>query len=188
MRSTGSPDRGNNPAERGENHIHDGAQHENMERAEPITEPVENQAERAIADTENEPTEKSRCQEVPRHAQKPKNRNRSEKTENHGGGDIALQREAFQEWGVIGNNQPYGENQSQTNANVNTGANRRVAEDVQPAITGQMWAYLHEVLGSQGASIRLTRIYGDGCVTSTTTAGPGALSFPARSTAVTVYQ
>jgi len=41
-----------------------------------------------------------------------------------------------------------------------------------------MWAYLHEVLGSQGASIRLTRIYGDGCVTSTTTAGPGALSFP----------
>jgi hypothetical protein len=37
MRSTGSPDGGNNPAERGENHIDDGAQHENMERAEPIT-------------------------------------------------------------------------------------------------------------------------------------------------------
>src|ERR1700686_2408785 len=119
---TGSPDRCNNPAERGENHIHDGAQHENMKCAEPITKPVVNQTESAIAEAENQPTEKLRRQEGPLHAQKPKNRNRTEKTENHGGGDIALQREAFQEWGVMGNIQPCGENQSQTNTNVNTGA------------------------------------------------------------------
>ena len=89
---------------------------------------------------------------------------------------------------MIGNNQPCGENQSQTNANVNTRANRRIAEDLEPAITGQMWAYLHKVLGSPGASIGLTRIYGDGCAISTTTGAPGSLSFPARSTAVAVYQ
>ena len=84
MRSTGSPDRGNNPAECGENHIDDGAQHENMERAE-----------RAIAEAENEPSDKARRQEMPRKAQKPKNGNRSEEAQNHGGGDIALQRELF---------------------------------------------------------------------------------------------
>jgi hypothetical protein len=65
MRFTGSPDCGNNPGERGDNHIYDSAQHENMERAEPATEPVENQAERAIAEAENEPTEKARRQQKP---------------------------------------------------------------------------------------------------------------------------
>src|SRR5260370_35326671 len=108
---------------------------------------------------------------MPRQAQKPKNRNRGEEAENRGSGDIALQREAFQEWGVIGDNQPCRENQSQTNTNVNTGAYRRVAKDVEPSITRKMWTYLHEVLASQGASIRLTGIYGDGCVTPPTTAG-----------------
>ena len=188
MRFTSSPDCGNNPGERGDNHIHDSAQHENMERAEPIIEPVENQAERAIAEAENEPTEKARRQEKPWQPQKPKDRNRSDKAENRGGGDIALQRKAFEEWGAIGNNQPRGENQSQTDPHINTGANRRVAEDVEPAITGQMRTNQHKALVSQDASIRLTRIYDDGCVTSTTTAALGALSFPVRSTAVTVYQ
>jgi hypothetical protein len=187
MRFTGSPDCGNNPGERGDNHIYNSAQHENMERAEPATEPVEYQAERAIAEAENEPTEKARRQKEPRQAQKPKNGNRSDKAENRSGGDIALHREAFQERGVIGNHQPRGENQSQTDPHVNTGANRRVAEYMEPTIPGQMRTNQHEELVSQDASIRLTRIYDDGCVTSTTTAAPGALSFPARSTAVTVY-
>src|SRR5213080_4903429 len=125
---------------------------------------------------------------MPRQAQKPKNGNGSEEAENRGGGDIALQRKAFQEWGMIGNHEPCAENQSQTNTHVNTRANRRVAEDVEPTITGQMRANRHRVLDSQDASNCATRIYGDGCVTSTTTGAPGALSFPARSTAVTVYQ
>ena len=59
MRSTGSPDRGNNPAERGEYHIDDRAQHENMKRAEAITEPAENHAQRAIAEAENEPSDEA---------------------------------------------------------------------------------------------------------------------------------
>jgi hypothetical protein len=188
MRFTGSPDNGNNPAERSENHIHNGAHHEDLKRAEPIAEPAEDQAERAIAEAENEPANKARCQEMPRQAQKPKDGNRREEAENRDGGDIALHREAFQEWSMIGNNHPCGENQSQTNTHVNTGANRRVAKDVEPTITGQMRMYRHEALGSQDASNRSTRIYGDSCVTSTTTGAPGALSFPARSTAVTVYQ
>jgi len=188
MRFTGSPDCGNNPAERSENHIHDGAQHEDLERTEPIAEPAEDQAERAIAQAENEPAKKARCQEMPRQAQKPQNGNRSEETENRGGGDIAFHRKAFQEWRMIGNHQPRGENQRQTNTHIHAGANRRVAEDMEPTITGQMRTYQHEVLGSQDASNRLTRIYGDGGVTSTTTGAPSALSFPARSTAVTVYQ
>src|SRR2546429_16174 len=145
MRSTGSPDRGNNPAERGENHIDDGAKHENMERAEPITEPAEKCAERGIAEAENEPSDKARRQQMPRKAQKPKNGNRSEEAQNHRGGDIALQRKGLQEGGMIGNSDPGGENQGQTNTNVNTGANRRVAEDMEPAIPRQMRTNQHEV-------------------------------------------
>src|SRR6266436_1735446 len=188
IRFTGSPNNGHNPGEGSENHIHDSAQHENLKRAEPAAEPVIGQAERAIAYTENKPAKKARRQEMAWQAQKPKDGNRGKKTENRGGGDIALQRKAFQEWGMIGNHQPYGENQTQTNTHVNTGANRHVAEHMEPTITGQMRTYQHKVLGSQDSSLRLTRIYGDGCVTSTTTGAPGSLSFPARSTAVTVYQ
>src|SRR5712692_3470742 len=123
-----------------------------------------------------------------RQAQKPKNGNRSEKAQDRGGSDIALHRKAIQERGVIGNHQPCGEHQSQTNANINAGADCRIAENVEPTITGQMRTYQHKVLGSQDSSLRLTRIYGDGCVTSTTTGAPGSLSFPALSTEVTVYQ
>src|SRR6266851_4811997 len=102
---------------------------------------------------------------MPRQAQEPKNRNDSEKAEDRSRRDIALQRKAFQERGVIRNHQPCGENQRQANSHVNTSADGRVTEDVEPAITGQMRTYQHEVLGSQETSNRLTRIYGDGCVT-----------------------
>ena len=159
-----------------------------MERAEPQTEPAEDQTERTIAKAENEPRQEARCQEMSRQAQKAKNGNGSEEAEKRGAGDVALQRKAFEERGMIGNNEPCGENQSQANPHVNTGAYRRVAEDVEPTITGQLRVNRHRVLGSQDASNRLTASYGDGGVTSTTTGASGALSFPARSTAVTVYQ
>src|SRR5260370_17166794 len=99
-----------------------------MERAESATEPLEDQAERAIAEAENEPTEKARRQEEPWQAQKPKNGNRSDKAENRSGGDIALHREAFQERGLIGNHQPPGANQSHTNPHLTTPPNRPLAQ------------------------------------------------------------
>ena len=121
-------------------------------------------------------------------AQKPEDGNRGEKAENRGGGDKALRRKAFQERRVIRNHQPGGKYQSQADAYVDTGADRRVAEDMEPSIAGQMRTYQHAVLGSQETSNRVTRFYGDGCVMSTATGAQGGLSFPARSTAVTVYQ
>jgi hypothetical protein len=188
MRFPRSPDHADNPTERGEYHIHDGAQHENLERTEPVAEAVKNHAERAIARAENEPSKEARGQEMPWQAQKAKNGNGSQKAEDRGRRDIALQRETIQERRMIRDHQPRGENQSQANAHINTRANCRVAEDVEPTITGQMRTYQHAVLGSQETSNCLTRFYGDGCVTSTATGAHGGLSFPARSTAVTVYQ
>src|SRR2546422_553322 len=152
MRFTGSPDHANNPAERGEYHIHDRSHHKNMERAEPVAETMEYEAERAITQAENQPAKKARCHEMPGQAQKPKNGNRGEKTQDRGGGDIALHRKAIQERGAIGNHQPCGEHQSQTNANINAGADCRIAENVEPTITGQMRTYQHKVLGSQDTS------------------------------------
>src|SRR5258705_5311289 len=82
-------------------------------------------------------------------AQKPEDGNRGEKAENRGGGDKALRRKAFQERRVIRNHQPGGKYQSQADAYVDTGADRRVAEDMEPSIAGQMRTYQHAVLGSQ---------------------------------------
>jgi hypothetical protein len=188
MRLTGSPHHANYPAERSKYQIHEGAKHENLHRAPPVAEPAENHAERAIAHAENNPANEARCQEVSWEAQEPKDGNARQEAQDRGGGNIALHREAIQERRVIGNQQPGGEYQRQAHTDVNTGADGRIAENVEPTITGQMRTYQHERRVSQDASIRSTRIYGDGCVTSTATGAHGGLSFPARSTAVTVYQ
>src|ERR1700676_4619772 len=156
---TRSPDHAYNPAERGEYHIHDGAQYENMNRAEPVAQPAIDQAERTVAETENKPAKKTRGQEMSRQAQKPKDGNRGEKGENCGGGDKALRGKALQERRVIRNHQPRGKYQSHADAHVNTGADRRVAEDVEPTITGQMRTYQHAVRGSKETSNCSTRIY-----------------------------
>ena len=55
MRFSRSPDGAHNPAKRRQNHIHDRPHHENLEGAEPVAEPVEDQAQRAIAEAENQP-------------------------------------------------------------------------------------------------------------------------------------
>src|SRR5712691_476318 len=149
MRFAGSPDRGNDPAERTENHIHNGAQHENVKRAKPIAEPAKDQAEHAIAQAENEPAKKAGRQEMTRHAQEPKDGQRREESQNRGGGDIALQGKALQERHAIGDDQPSGKNQGQANTDVNTRPNGRVREDVEPTITWQMWTKRHRVPSSQ---------------------------------------
>src|SRR6266478_6283843 len=136
MRFTSSPDRGNNPANRSDNHIRHGAQHEDLERAMPIAEPAEDHAERTIAQAENDPAQKARRQEMPRQTQKPKNRNRCEEAENRHRGDIPLQGKTLQKRRMIGNDQPGDENQRQANTDVNTGADRRVGEDMEPTISG----------------------------------------------------
>ena len=64
MRFTRSPDHADNPAERSEYHIYDRPQHKNMERAEPVAETAEYEAERAITHAENQPAKKARCQEM----------------------------------------------------------------------------------------------------------------------------
>lgn len=70
------------------------------------------------------------------HVQESQDRNQSEETEKHGGGDIALQRQAAEQRYVIGEKQPGGENQREANGGVNADSNRRVAKDVKPTITG----------------------------------------------------
>src|SRR5260370_34179330 len=92
---------------------------------------------------------------MPRPAQKPNDRNGSEKAENRRGGDIAFQREPFQEWRMIGNYQPCGEHESQTDANVQTGACRRVAHNAERTRPWQMWANQHRCW----ARTRLTMSY-----------------------------
>src|SRR2546429_7601299 len=73
-----------------------------------------------------------------------------------------------------------------SNAGVNAGANGRIAKEFKPARTGQVGPKLHPTLDSPW--VTETRIYEGGCAMSTATGALGALSFPTRSTAVTVYQ
>ena len=56
MRFASSPNNRTKPAKRGDDHVHDGAEHENMESAEKrITQPGEDQAEYSVARGKNEP-------------------------------------------------------------------------------------------------------------------------------------
>src|SRR6266403_6106596 len=88
MRFTGSPDHANNPGERGEYHIYDRSQHKNVERAEPVAETTEYEAQRAITHAENQPAEKARGHEMPGQAQKSKNGNRGEKAQDRGAANL----------------------------------------------------------------------------------------------------
>src|SRR5882762_1819322 len=92
---------------------------------------------------------------MPRQSQEPKSRNRRQKAKNRRRGNIALQGKPFEKGRTIGNHQPHAENQRQAYTDVNARSNRRVTEDVEPAVTGQMRTYQHAVLGSQDASDRL---------------------------------
>src|SRR5438270_238381 len=69
---------------------------------------------------------------------------------------------------------------------LDAGANGRIAKEFKPARTGQVGPKLHPTLDSPW--VTETRIYEGGCAMSTATGALGALSFPTRSTAVTVYQ
>src|SRR5580700_9393806 len=182
------PDGCADPAKRRDDHICDSAKHENLKRAVPFAKGPVKHTESAITRTENHPGNQARRQEMARHKQESKNRDEREKTQNYSCSHIALHRKSFQEREMIRDDQPRRENQRHANTSIYTRSNRRIAEDVEPTVTGQMRSNGHPMLGSQATDNCLTRTCEDGCVTSTARGALGALSFPARSTAVTVYQ
>ena len=188
VRPAGSPNGSANPRKSRENHVYKGAIHENLNHAVPVTELHKEQTESAIVQAEDKPRDEARSQQMAGHVQKSKNGDQREKTKKYRSSDVALQGEAIKDWNAIGKKQPGGEDQSQADTGVDANANRHVVEDVEPTVTGQMCANQHAMLGSQDANDGPTRNYDDGGVTSMVTGALGALSFPARSTAVTVYQ
>lgn len=109
MRFAGFPNRRPDPANGGDDHVHDRAQHEYMKRAEPITQPGEDQAEDAVAHGEDEPGDEAGCQQMARPPRESKNGNRREKAERHCRGDIPFQRNVLQYRDAIGKNEPDGE-------------------------------------------------------------------------------
>ncbi len=70
------------------------------------------------------------------HAQESKDGNQREQAKKQCGRDIAFQRETFEERDVIGQKQPSGEYQAQTDSDVDANSNCRVAENVKPTVTG----------------------------------------------------
>lgn len=148
MSFASSPDQRADPRNRRDNHIHNRPQHENLKRADPVAEPVEDQAEGPITKSENEPADEAGSKQISWCAQEPQNGNGSQEAQHRGGGDVALHRKVLQERNMIGDNQPRRKNQRQANTDVNTRPNRRVAEEMEPTITGQMRTDQHRVLGS----------------------------------------
>ena len=133
LRFASFPDGRADPANRGEDHVHDGAEHEDLECAVPIAEPGENQAERAVAQREDEPGDEARCQQVARPSHESKYGDCGEKAKRCGGGDVPFPREVIQHGNAIGKNEPNGEDQTQEHTGVNTRTDGRVAENVKPA-------------------------------------------------------
>ena len=174
MRGAGSRDESADPGKSRKDHVHNSAEHEDQKGAVPIAELAKEETQNTIAETEEEPANQTRSQEITGSAEKAKNGNRSEKAENpvaeaeeeppdetgsqeiarraekaqNGNGrkkaedafcgEIALPRQALEKRDMIGNHQPDRKNQGEANADVDAGADSRVAEEVKPTIAGQM--------------------------------------------------
>lgn len=153
----------------------------------PVAESVVNHAKNSIDDAEDHPGDNARRQKIPGPAKKSKNGDGSKENKNPRGGDIALEGKALEKRDLVGDDQPSAKNQTKADSGVHTRANGGVAKKLEPAGTGQVCSKLHVKLGPQ-MPVSATRIYEGGSVMSTATGLLGALSLPARSTAVTVYQ
>lgn len=138
MSGAGSPNESADPRNGCQDHVNNCAEHEDQKGAVPIAELAEEETEDTIAEAEDEPANQTRSQEIARRAEETKNGNCGEKTENPGGRDVALQGETLQERHMIGNYQPDRKNQSEADADIDSSADSRVAEEMKPTIAGQM--------------------------------------------------
>lgn len=166
IRFAGFPKDRAEPANGGDDQVDDGTEHEDLERAVPITKPGEYHAEDAVAQRENEPGDEAGRQKIAGPPHKSNNRNSGEKAEGRGGGDVSFESKMLEHRNAIGKNEPTRKDQDQKNTRVNTGANGRVAENVKPTESWQMGFHRHLMLGSQDANDHLTRISGNGCATA----------------------
>jgi hypothetical protein len=136
MRGAGSPDKSADPGKSRKDHVHNSAEHEDLKGTVPIAELAEKETQNTIAETEEEPANQTRSQEITGSAEKAKNGNRSKKAENRGGSDVAFLRETLQKRDMIGDHQPGRKDQSEANADIDACTDSRVAEEVEPTITG----------------------------------------------------
>lgn len=153
----------------------------------PVAEVVVNQAKNAIDDAKDHPGDHAGSQKIPRPAKKPKNRNGGKKDKNPGAGYVALKGKTLKKRNLIRDYEPSRKNQADAYSGIDAGVNGRIVKKSQAARARQICSNEHLKLGSQEADLK-ERIYEDGCGMSTATELLGALSFPARSKAVTVYQ
>jgi hypothetical protein len=153
-----------------------------------FSESPENDAEQPVCEGQDAPGNEAGCQKRTRKAQETKDGNHREKPQGRRCTDVALQRKALQGWSTVGHENPRYENHGQTDAGIHSGANRRVLENVEPAIAREMSADSNQSEAPKSLPKFITRIYEEGCATSAATGAEGALSLPERSTAVTEYQ
>ena len=138
MSGAGSPNESADPGNGRQDHVYNRAEHENLKSTVPIAEPAEEETEGTIAEAEDEPADQTRSQEIARRAEEAKNGHCGEKTENRRGSDVALQGKTLQERHMIGDHQPDRKNQSEADADIDTGADSRVAQEMKPTIAGQV--------------------------------------------------
>src|SRR6267142_5496455 len=130
-----SPDSHANPGQCRNDQVDDRSIHENLHRAMPIAEFPEKQTKDTIIRAEDQPRDQPGSQQMPRHTQEPKDGNQGEQAKKQASRYVAFRRETVEERDAIGQKQPGGEHQNQTESSVDTNSNGRVGEDVEPTVT-----------------------------------------------------
>ena|SRR6266403_2541449 len=135
VRFANSPDGHANPRQRRNDQVDDGSIHENLHRAMPIAQFPEKQTEDTIIQAEDQPRDQAGSQQMPGHPQESKDGDQREQAKKQAGRYVAFRRETVEERDAIGQKQPGGEHQNQTESSVDANSNGRVGENLEPTVT-----------------------------------------------------
>lgn len=123
MCTAGFPDTNANPGERGRDQIQDGAKHEHLKSAVPITESPKEDAKRAIRETENAPGDETGNEQAAGLAEITQHGNKCQRADDDGSREIAFDRNAVGKCNLIGQIYPSGQSERQACAHKQTDTN-----------------------------------------------------------------
>lgn len=128
MGLTGAGDDRPKPGNRNDDHIHNSSEDKDLNGAVAVPEAPKKDAQHAKGQAKDRPTNQTRGEKGPGHAQEAKNGNQRDEAEKCGGGDVALESEGFEEGHAIGDDDPSHKHEGEADSSVDAHAHRSVPQ------------------------------------------------------------
>jgi hypothetical protein len=144
VRGTSFPDASTNPRQRGGDQINDRADHKDLKRTVPFAQSRKKYAQRSIRKTKETPGDKAGDQQACRIAKKSQDGKESNKSDDSGGDEIALDRNAIENRKAIGDKNPSEERQRKTGSYHQADSYSGVFESVERFMPTSCWSNQHD--------------------------------------------